>query len=65
MNWLAAFSLLLGGATYVAAAGAKGMLWVMLGIGAALALSGALRFRTFLKTRPIIETAAISEDHHA
>lgn len=61
MNWLAAFSLLLGVVTYVAGAGAKGMLWVMLGVGMALALSGALRFRNFLKTRPIIEINPIDE----
>jgi|HubBroStandDraft_6_1064221.scaffolds.fasta_scaffold594617_2 hypothetical protein len=65
MNWLAAFSLLVGIATYVAGAQAKGMLWVMLGVGMALALSGALRFRAFLKTRPIIEIHAIGEDHNA
>ena len=65
MNWLAAFSLLLGVGTYVAGAQAKGMLWVMLGVGSALALSGALRFRAFLRTRPIIPTHAIGEDHHA
>jgi hypothetical protein len=64
-NWLAAFSLLLGGVTYGAGAQAKGMLWVMLGVGMALALSGALRFRSFLRTRPIIPADAIGEDHHA
>jgi hypothetical protein len=58
MNWLGAFSLLLGVVTYVGGAQAKGMLWVMLGVGMALALSGALRFRNFLTTHPIIEDHA-------
>jgi hypothetical protein len=65
LNWLAAFTMLLGGVTYVAGANGMGMLWVMLGVGMALAVSGALRFRAFLKTRPIIQTHSIGEDHHA
>jgi len=62
MNWLAAYSLLLGAATYFMDARSAGMLWVMLGVGLALALAGAVRFRIFLKTRPIIQAHAISED---
>jgi len=65
LSWLAAFSLLLGGLTYAIGAKNEGIAWVMLGIGAALALSGALRFRAFLRTRPIIQADAMGEDHHA
>jgi hypothetical protein len=64
LSWLAAFSLLLGGLTYVMGAKNEGIAWVMLGIGAALALSGALRFRSFLKTRPIIQANPIGEGLH-
>jgi hypothetical protein len=52
---LAGFSLVAGAATYLAAANASGVLWVMLSVGAALALSGVLRFRSFLRTHPVIQ----------
>jgi hypothetical protein len=57
LNWIGALSLAIGIATYFADAKAAGMLWVLAGVGVALALSGALRFRTFLKTHPVIEEA--------
>jgi len=53
--WLGGIATLLGVATYVADAKAAGMLWVLLGVGSALAFSGSLRFRSFLKTHPILE----------
>jgi hypothetical protein len=65
LTWLAGFSVLLGVATFIADAKAAGMLWVLAGIGLALALSGALRFRVFLKTHPIITAQTIGEDQHA
>jgi hypothetical protein len=54
LNWLSGFTLLLGLATYVAGPRISG-LWTMLGISAALAVSGAARFRVFLKTHPKVE----------
>jgi hypothetical protein len=56
--WLGGFALVLGAATYIAGAKREGMLWVTLGIGAAMAVSGAVRLRGFLRTHPIIEDPA-------
>lgn len=56
LNWLAGFSLVLGAATY-AAARELALLWMMPGMGAALVVSGAFRFRIFLKTHPVMEEA--------
>jgi hypothetical protein len=55
LNWIGVLALLLGLATYFASTGITGMVWVLFGVGAAVALSGAVRFRTFLKTHPIVE----------
>ena len=60
--WLAGFSLVLGGVTFAAGAGTSGALWVMLAIGAAMALEGALRLQRFLRTHPIAEGSG--EDQH-
>jgi len=57
LNWIGVLSLGIGIAAYFADAKAAGMLWVLAGVGAALALSGALRFRTFLKTHPVMQEA--------
>lgn len=57
LKWLAGFSLLLGAATYAAGVKDSGPLWMMLGVGAALVVSGAIRFRIFLKTHPVMQEA--------
>ncbi len=57
--WLAGWSLVLGAATYVTGAKTEGAMWVMVGIGVAMAVSGAIRLRSFLRTHPIIQTHAI------
>jgi hypothetical protein len=59
LTWLGGWALILGAATYFIGAEIEGALWVMVGVGAAMALSGALRLRKFLQTHPIVE------DHHA
>ena len=56
--WLAGLSVLLGAGTLFVAARAGGMLWVMVGIGAAMAASGAMRLRRFLQTHPIVQEHA-------
>jgi hypothetical protein len=56
--WLAGWSLILGAVTYVTDARVEGVMWVMVGIGAAMAGSGAIRLRGFLGTHPIIEDHA-------
>jgi hypothetical protein len=53
--WLGVWALILGSATYFIGAEIEGALWVMVGVGAAMALSGALRLRVFLQTHPIVE----------
>lgn len=60
--WLAGFSLVLGGVTFAAGANTSGALWVMLAIGVAMALEGALRLKHFLRTHPIVED--FGEDQH-
>ncbi len=55
LNWIGVLALLLGIATYFAGASTVGMVWVLFGVGAAVAISGAMRFRNFLKTHPIVE----------
>ena len=62
-NWLAALSLLLGAATLAAGAGIGGAMWVMGGMGVALATDGALRRPRFLKTYRIVSDGqSLSED---
>jgi hypothetical protein len=63
--WLAGLSLVLGATTYIAGAKMEGMMWVTLGIGVAMTVSGAIRLRMFLRTHPILQTPAIGEDRHA
>jgi len=55
LNWIGVLALLLGIVTYAAGANTAGMVWVLFGVGTAVALSGAVRFRNFLKTHPIVE----------
>ncbi len=55
LNWLAGVSLVLGAVTYIAEAKLSGQLWVELGVSAALVVSGTVRFRSFLKTHPVIQ----------
>jgi hypothetical protein len=63
-NWLAALSLLLGVATLAAGAKIGGAMWVMGGMGVALATDGALRMQRFLKTHPILSDGqSLSGDH--
>jgi hypothetical protein len=63
-NWLAALSLLLGVATLAAGAGIGGAMWVMGGMGVALATDGALRMQRFLKRHPIVSDGqSLSGDH--
>jgi len=50
--WLSAASLLLGFVLYPLHLGWNGMSWLMLAIGAATALAGSLRFRSFLRSVP-------------
>jgi hypothetical protein len=57
MLWLAAVSLLLGAWAYWIGAGSEGGLWVMLGLGAAMALSGGWLLRSFVKANPKAEDA--------
>jgi hypothetical protein len=57
MLWLAAFSLVLGAWMYRIRAGVEGGLWVMLWLGGAMALTGAVRLRSFLKANPRTEDA--------
>jgi hypothetical protein len=52
MFWLAAVSLLLGALTYWRGSGLEGALWMMVGLGAAMALSGAWLLIDFLKANP-------------
>jgi hypothetical protein len=56
--WLAVLALLLGGLAFAAGAKVDGALWVMVGMGLAMAFDGALRMKRFLRTHPVIE------DHH-
>ncbi len=53
--WFAAIALAIGVWCYAEKAGA---MWVMLGIGIPMALSGAWHLRAFVKTHPILEGAA-------
>jgi hypothetical protein len=53
--WLAGLSLLLGAVTFAARAKIDGVLWVMAGVGVAMALDGALRMKRFLRTHPVLE----------
>lgn len=53
--WVAGLSLLLGGITLAVGAKIEGGLWVMVGLGAAMVLDGALRMRSFLKNQPAVE----------
>jgi len=50
--WLAAFSLLLGAWIWRLRAGFDGGLWVMVWLGGAFVLSGALHLRSFLNANP-------------
>jgi hypothetical protein len=56
--WLAVLALFLGGLAFAAGAKIDGALWVMAGMGLAMAFDGALRMKRFLRTHPVIE------DHH-
>jgi hypothetical protein len=51
--WLAGLSLVLGGATLAAGAKIDGALWVMAGVGIAMALDGAMRMKRFVRTPPV------------
>jgi hypothetical protein len=53
--WIAGLSLVLGGATFVAGAKQVGIMWVLAGVGLAMALDGALRMKRFWRTHPRIE----------
>lgn len=52
MVYLAAFSLILGAWMVRIGAGPQGGLWVMVWLGTAMALTGAVRLKKFLKTNP-------------
>jgi hypothetical protein len=58
MVWLAVLSLLLGAWAYEASTGLAGGLWVMVGLGIAMALTGAWKLRSFLKAHPILKEPA-------
>jgi hypothetical protein len=53
--WLAVLALLLGALAFAAGAHIDGMLWVMMGMGLAMASDGALRMKRFLRTHPVVE----------
>jgi hypothetical protein len=58
LNALAGLPLILGSVSYAIGARGVSSLWVAGGVGAALAVVGAVRFRIFLKTHPILNGAA-------
>jgi hypothetical protein len=51
--WLAGLSTLLGAVTFAAGAKIDGALWVMVGVGVAMAWDGAVRMKGFLRTHPV------------
>jgi hypothetical protein len=51
--WLAGLAVLLGGLAFAAGAKIDGALWVILGVGVAMALDGALRMKRFLRAHPV------------
>jgi hypothetical protein len=53
--WLGGWALVVGTAAYYLAPGIEGGCWELIGIGMAMALSGAVRLKRFLKTHPVIE----------
>ena len=55
MVWFSAFSLVLGAWVYRIDAGMQGLLWIMVGLGGAMAVTGAFRLRSFLQANPRIE----------
>jgi hypothetical protein len=55
LNALAGLSLALGSVSYAIGARGVSSLWVAGGVGAALVIAGAMRFRMFLKTHPVLE----------
>jgi hypothetical protein len=59
MIYLAAFSLILGAWMCRIGAGPQGGLWVMMWLGAAMALTGAVRLTKYLKTNPRPQDLAI------
>jgi hypothetical protein len=58
MLWLAMVALLLGVATYQVKTGMEGGLWVLVGLGIAMSLTGAWKLRNFLKANPRSEQPA-------
>jgi hypothetical protein len=61
--WLAGLALLLGGVTFAAGSKIDGAMWVVAGVGLAMASDGAVRMKRFLKTHPSIEDQS-GEDQH-
>jgi hypothetical protein len=59
MIYLAAFSLILGAWMCRIGAGPQGGLWVMMWLGTAMALTGAVRLKRFLKVNPRPQDLAI------
>jgi hypothetical protein len=59
MVYLAAFSLILGALMCRIGAGSEGGLWVLVWLGAAMALTGAFRLWKFLKDNPRAEAATV------
>jgi hypothetical protein len=60
--WLAVLALLLGVLAFAAGTHIDGMLWVMVGMGLAMAFDGALRVMRFPRTHPVVEDHG--EDRH-
>jgi hypothetical protein len=60
--WLAGLALLLGAVTFAAGAKIEGAMWVMVGVGIAMASDGALRMKRFLRTHPV-EAHHIGDQH--
>lgn len=56
LSSLAGLSILVGSLTFTFRTGGSGPLWVMLVMGSALAVAGALRFGIFVKTHPLAMT---------
>jgi hypothetical protein len=59
MVYLAAFSVILGAWMFRIGAGPQGGLWVMMWLGTAMALTGAVRLKRFLKANPRLQDLAI------
>jgi len=63
LHWLAGWSLVLGAVADAMDAKIEGVMWIMVGVGATMAVSGAVRLKSFLQTHPIVQNDAIGGDH--